>query len=259
MGSYREQYERYYGNVKRQGVAAQYRRAGSSYEPANFPKLDKKSSFGERFIKKFIWQLSGATILLVTAAAITYVPVEGLGGELSSEVKSMINEDIDITSAIMYLNIPEGEVYKEKALDYIDEIKAGVSGKKTLKELIKEDYIEPVSGKVKYINGDSKGIAISSEGNGDVAAVYGGTVEEVRNEEDNKCIVINHGNGTETYYGSLSQVDVESGSIVKKGDVIGKCGVIDSTDKKGVIFKFIYLGSEKDPSDIMNLSSLEEA
>ena len=52
---------------------------------------------------------------------------------------------------------------------------------------------------------------------------------------------------------------MESGSIVKKGDVIGKCGAIDSTDKKGVIFKFIYLGSEKDPSDIMNLSSFEEA
>ena len=258
MGSYREQYERYYGNVRKQGGAAQYRRANSSYEPSNFQKLDKRNNFADRLVRKFIWQLSGAAILLATAAAITYIPAEGSEQQLNYEIKTMINEDIDITAAIMYLDIPEGEVFKEKVLDYIDEVKSVVSGKKTLKELIKEDYIEPVSGKVKYINGDSKGVAISSTDE-NVAAVYGGTVEEVRDEDDNKCIVINHGNGTETYYGSLSKVDVEVGSIIEKGDVIGKCGAIDSTDKKGMIFKFIYLGSEKDPSDIMNLSSLEEA
>lgn len=259
MGSYREQYEKYYGNVRREGGAAQYRRAGYSYEPSTLKKSDKRNNFANKLVRKFIWQLSGAAILLSAAAAITYIPVEGSIVQLNSEVKSIINEDVDVTSLIMYIDIPEGEGYKEKALDYIDEAKASISGKKTLKEVIKEDYIKPVSGKIKYINGDSKGIAISAEADENVVSVYGGTVEEVRDEDDNKCIVINHGNGTETYYGALSKIDVEVGSIVEKGDVIGKCGAIDSTNRRGVIFKFIYLGSEKDPSDIMNLSSLEEA
>ncbi|MBE6047925.1 MAG: M23 family metallopeptidase [Clostridium sp.] len=257
MGSYREQYEKYYGNVKKHGGAAQYRRAGT-YEPANIQMKDKKYNLSSKIAKKIIWQLSGAAVLLITVLAITYIPVEGSENRVNLDIKSMIKEDIDISSAIMHLNIPDGEGYKENALDCIDEIKSSISGNKTLKQLIREDYIQPVSGKIKYINGDSKGIAISAEGEQNIVAVYSGTVEEIRDEEDNRCIVINHGNGTETYYGSLSEVNVEVGNVVEKGDVIGKCGIIDSTDKKGVIFKFIYLGTEKDPSDIMDLTSLEE-
>lgn len=257
MGNYREQYEKYYGNMKKQGGAASYRRA-SSYDNTNFPQVNNKINLLEKVIRKFIWQLSGAAILFIIVAALRYIPVEGTGDELYIQAKDMINEDFDVNAAVMYFNLSEGESYKEKILDYIDEIKASVSGDKTLKEVVKEDYIEPVAGKIKYINGDSKGIAISSEGCEEVVSVYGGTVEEVRDDEDNKCVVINHGNGTETYYGSLSEVDVEAGSVITKGATIGKCGDIDATDKKGVIFKFIYLGNEKNPSDVMDLSSLEE-
>jgi len=38
------------------------------------------------------------------------------------------------------------------------------------------------------------------------------------------CIVINHGNGFETYYGHLSKILISEGSQVKAGDNIGKIG-----------------------------------
>ncbi|MCR4943401.1 MAG: M23 family metallopeptidase [Clostridium sp.] len=256
MGNYREQYERYYGNIKRQG-AASYKRI-SSIKEGSFPSEVNKESIIERMTRKFIWQLSGSLLLLLIVIGLKYVAVESASSEFYDLSKEVLDKDIDVGSFVMNLDILDNDNYKEKALDYIDEVKSQISGERTLKELIKEDYIQPVSGKIKYINGESKGVAISANDNEEVNAAYGGVVEEVVTNDDNKYILINHGNGTETYYESLSEINVEAGQIVDKGEVIGKCGNIDMTDKKGLIFKFIYLGNEKNPSDVMDLSSLEE-
>lgn len=259
MGNYREQYEKYYGNVKRQGAASYTRAsASSSIKDNGFPSDVKKESILQRMTRKFIWQLSGSLILLFIVIGLKYVAVENGENEFYDISKEVLNKDIDvdITSMIMNLDIEDSNNYREKALDYIDEAKSYVSGERTLKQVIKEDYVQPVEGKIKYINGDSKGIAISASDSEEVDAAYGGVVEKA--DEDDKYVVINHGNGTETYYESLSEVDVETGDKVEKGEVIGKCGSIDMTDKKGLIFKFMYLGNEKNPSDVMDLSSLEE-
>jgi murein DD-endopeptidase MepM/ murein hydrolase activator NlpD len=38
------------------------------------------------------------------------------------------------------------------------------------------------------------------------------------------CVIINHGNGFETYYGHLSKISVKQGQKVVAGDIIGKIG-----------------------------------
>lgn len=57
----------------------------------------------------------------------------------------------------------------------------------------------------------------------DVLAVYGGTVQAIyTNYIEGTVVVIDHGDGLKTLYGSLdSQVQVEEGDTVDKGDVIG--------------------------------------
>ena len=43
-----------------------------------------------------------------------------------------------------------------------------------------------------------------------------------------------------------------------KDENLGKSGVIDSSNTKGVVFKIIYMGLEKDPNELMDLSSLQK-
>lgn len=258
MGNYREQYEKYYKDIKTNSGAAAYKRA-STYQASNLKRENnKKKNIFEGIVKKLIWQLSISLALLVVVFTLKYIPTEGKGDEFYELSKDVISNDLNFSGAVSNIDIPEVEEYREKFLDYIDEVKASVSGERTLKELIKEDYVEPVSGKIKYINGESKGVAISTEDKEEVVSVYGGTIEKVNDDADGKCVIINHGNGTETYYESLSEVEVEEGDVITKGEIVGKCGNIDTTGKKGVIFKFMYLGNEKNPSDVMDLSSLEE-
>jgi hypothetical protein len=255
MGNYRSQYERYYGNVRTDGGGASYKRIGSM-DNANMKKNNNQTTFN-KVVKKLIWQVSGAFILLGLLLIIKTIPLEGTK-EAYTVSKKMMDEKFDVNEAIMAVNIPDADGYKEKALDYIDEFKSFIIGEKTLKETIKEEYVIPTLGKKKSIEKDNDGIAIVTDGNKEVSASFDGVIREMKDEDGSKHILIDNGNGVETYYGLLSETQVNEGDKVKKGQYIGKTGSIDSSGTKGMIFKIIYMGNEKDPNEMMDLSSLEE-
>lgn len=254
MGNYRAQYEKYYGSVRSKTSGSKNKSQG--YSGNGGSKSEGTDQLGGRLVKKVIFQLVGALILVLLFIVIKMIPLEGTQ-EAYIVSKKMIDEDFNINETVMAINIEGTEEYKEQALDYIDEIKSLVVGEKTLKEKIKEEYIVPTLGKFKTLDETNKGIAILTDGDKDISASFDGTIREVKEESDGKHLIIDHGNGIETYYGLLSSINVKEGDKVSKGENLGKSGVIDSSSTKGIVFKIIYMGNEKDPSGLMDLSSLQ--
>ena len=254
MGNYRAQYEKYYGSVKSKTSGSKNKSQG--YLGNGGSKSEGTDQLGGRLMKKIIFQLVGALVLVLLFIVIKMIPLEGTQ-EAYIVSKKMIDEDFNINETVMAINIEGTEEYKEQALDYIDEIKSLVIGEKTLKEKIKEEYIVPTLGKIKTLDDTNKGIAILTDGDKDISASFDGTVREVKEESDGKHLIIDHGNGIETYYGLLSSINVKEGDKISKGENLGKSGVIDSSSTKGIVFKIIYMGNEKDPSGLMDLSSLQ--
>ena len=254
MGNYRAQYEKYYGSVKNKTSGLKSKARG--YLGNDKSKQGGNQKLAGRLMKKFILQLVGALVLLVLLLIIKMIPLEETK-EAYIVSKNMIDDDFNISETVMAINIEGTEEYKEQALDYIDEIKSLVIGEKTLKEKIKEEYVVPTLGKIKTLDDTNKGIAIVTDADKDISAAFDGTVSEVKEDGDGKHLIIDHSNGIETYYGLLSSINVKEGDKISKGENLGKSGVIDSSNTKGIVFKIIYMGNEKDPNELMDLSSLQ--
>lgn len=259
MGEYKSLYEKYYKNVKSKGPGKApirynsldgYSGGGGSASGGNIPNL------GQSLIKKFTLQLGGAFILLVAVLGLKYMPIEGADRAYTVS-KEAVDKSFDIEQVAEAFNITSLEDYKEEALDYIDKFKSVMTGEKTLKETIKEDYIVPVVGTYSSIEGENIGVAIQVKEDSDIVASYDGTVREVKEDNDGTHVLIDNGNGVETYYGLLSSASVQVDDKIKKGDILGKSGVIDSAEKKGIVYKLIYMGAEKNPAEYMDFSSLQ--
>ena len=68
-------------------------------------------------------------------------------------------------------------------------------------------------------------------------------------------IVIRHTNGLETYYGHLSQRDVEPGDVVKAGEVIGLGGSTGHSTGPHLHFETRYMGKAFDPERIFDFEN----
>lgn len=259
MGDYRAQYERYYNNAKNGVSRARYTRIGSvdsGYSDSR-NSMSNKSEVGllQKLIKQFIWQLAGSTVLLILIVAAKFVPVKE-ANDIYTLAKEKVNDKYELIDSIKSIELPKDGNYKEMILDYIDEVKCYVTGQQSIKDSIKTQYVTPINGKVEDYDEMENSIALVCKGDVDVVASFDGTVKEV-SEEGDKYIIIDHGNGVETYYGLVSNVNVKQGDIVRRGDTIAKTGKLEKLKTNGVIYKIIYMGSEKNPKEMLDLSLLD--
>jgi murein DD-endopeptidase MepM/ murein hydrolase activator NlpD len=70
-------------------------------------------------------------------------------------------------------------------------------------------------------------------------------------------VEIQHGGGVATRYGHLSQLLVEPGTVVDKGDPIGLAGTTGSSTGPHLHFEFLRDGKPVDPLEEMGLSRIE--
>ncbi|QHI71872.1 M23 family metallopeptidase [Aminipila terrae] len=88
------------------------------------------------------------------------------------------------------------------------------------------------------------------------AAAAGTVVETYKDDRLGYTVKINHGNGFITTYSNLSdKILVESGDVVKKGDVIGGIGdtsLFESADDSHLHFQMEKDGSLVNPSDYID-------
>lgn len=263
MGEYKTQYERYYRNLSKGSRARGTSVNGNSYGAYYGNGKTKNKSVIQRYVTKFIFQLVGSIILLIIFLCIKYVPISG--AEDTYEVtKNELSKNYDLTEIFTSIDIKNIDISdididgcKEAVLDYVDELRSTVTGEEKIKDVIKKQYELPVDGEYKELEGKNKGLAIYTENDADVIASFKGTVRQIK-DNNGKHVIIDHENGVETYYGLLSDVSVEEGDIIEKGQVIGKVGTLDADEEQcGIIYKIIYMGDEKKPLELMNFPSLE--
>lgn len=124
---------------------------------------------------------------------------------------------------------------------------------------LKGDLPWPVNGKVVIPYGSQKdpqfntpifrsGAYIQSNDNSFVRAVYNGKVVFAEWFKGyGQLVIVNHGEGYHTLYGSLSEIFARVGDIIKREQVVGRVGNSGILNVPGLYFELRYKGKPLDP------------
>lgn len=121
----------------------------------------------------------------------------------------------------------------------------------------KGGYTSPVDGTVTSNFGPRKrnfhtGIDIAAPKYTEVRAVRGGKVAfRGRNKKYGRLLIIDHGDGTESYYAHLSRYHVRPGRRVKRGQKIGKIGRSGRATGYHLHFELRINGRPVDPRGVV--------
>ncbi|SFC31149.1 M23 family metallopeptidase [Clostridium uliginosum] len=272
MSDYRSQYEKYYKNIMKQGKGRSvgHNSKINEYLPFNNTRSNSKGKtygMGSDNIKKqtsvttkLIRQLTASVVLLVLFFSLKVIPLQKTK-EVYNFSKQVLNHKITYNNAIETFNRLKTVNLKDKAIEYIDvfKSKAKVIGEVRVKDKIKDEYCLPVLASYVKLQGDIQGVLIQAKEGQQVVCSMDGTIRKVTAGEGKQDILIDHGNGVETYYGMLKNVNLKEGDQVKKGEYLGDCNKIEGSEKSGMIFKFIYMGKEQDPTEYLDFSNLQNA
>lgn len=103
---------------------------------------------------------------------------------------------------------------------------------------------DPISGKSKF----HRGIDMAAHSGTEVFATADGIVEEAdRVAEYGNCIDITHGYNYKTRYANLSEIMVQPGETVKRGQVIGKVGSTGKSIEPHLHYEVIFKDQPQNP------------
>lgn len=210
----------------------------------------------------------------------------GYVGKKASEIKDLEIEDLDVEeiaysisdedlfendySDVVKKETPKKEEAIKKEEPKQEEIKnestVSVSGKQEVEEFV---LTMPVDGNVilEFSNGEllfneklsdwraHNGIDISCEENSAIFASGDGVIKKIYENEMGKSVVIDHKNGYETVYSSLSDdIAVREGQEIKTGELIAKAGKSaygDFSDSVHLHFELLSDGKHINPVDFI--------
>lgn len=110
---------------------------------------------------------------------------------------------------------------------------------------------DPFSGKIRYHKGVDVAVCEGTE----VCATSGGTVKESSyNSIGGNYVVLDHGNGIESYYGHLQNRTVSVGDTVKQGEIIGLSGKTGKVTGAHLHFQLTYKERTVDPEKYIDLT-----
>ncbi len=98
------------------------------------------------------------------------------------------------------------------------------------------------------------GIDIAGKMDSPIKAADSGIVKTAEYQENGygNIVILDHGNGTETWYAHLNSIDVSAGDVIQKGDVVGKLGETGKTTGPHLHFEVRKEGRAVDPSDYID-------
>lgn len=217
----------------------------------NHNKFNDKRKHKWSYINKFMIQLAAVFLITVILIGIRYI---------ESRTKFKASDNI---KKIIYTDLTNAA---------IDTIKNGFSGTGSLVDIFGKktsftiDFL-PVQGKIignfgnridektkkeEYISG----INIEAKENTEVKCVADGKVETVMNDEKfGIVIVINHNNGFKTIYGYLSEIKVNEGKDIKKGDIIALSGKTGKAANPNLYFELKKNNESVDPVGYIKAST----
>jgi murein DD-endopeptidase MepM/ murein hydrolase activator NlpD len=264
MGSYNSQYESYYNSISS--------RVNGGRGP-NSKQRKRKYFNKERVIRTIKIQLLG-TLVLFSSVVICKIYATPQTKFIYSFAKNTLNENYDIKSIVKFssnINVSNIQKYVEtenlndienKVENLIDSERAKITGGKTIKQQINQEFAAPVSKKISLFSNNNiykkkeinNGVEFYIPINTDINTVYDGVVEETGDsKEDGKYIVIDHGSGIETRYSHLNLIDVKKGSKVNKNQVIGKSGNTGEDKSSNLYFQLMYMGEKLNPMEYIKI------
>lgn len=232
MGSYRDQYERYYKNI---------RGNSSSYVPISNDGGNSNFHYGEGRRKKkeggmlsiLVTQTIGILIITLIMMALKYVPYK---------------EANDIYLNAKEVMATEVEFGGFDAVEVFNEFKSKISKDDGLENKINGSLMAPLIGEVETLE---DGVIIKTDKKKEVFAIFNGEIKDIKDGDKGKDVVIDHGNGIESYYNMINEPLVKKGDKVEKGECIGVNTKIDDKSYK-VEFKISYMGQFKEPGKYIN-------
>lgn len=119
---------------------------------------------------------------------------------------------------------------------------------------VSSQYIEPVSGSiVQSFQENGKGVVLETELNLKVKAIQDGVVEQAGvNEETGNTVVIQHSDGSKSWYGDLENIDVKVYEKISKGATLGSVSSMHDTSKGRLFFGLMKDETFVDPKQVMS-------
>ncbi|MCT8978250.1 M23 family metallopeptidase [Clostridium sp. CX1] len=259
MGHYNSEYEDYYSSLKRKSGArySPYYNNGTAFSR----RVKEKGNF---WVRRLTTDLIGVLILFIIIMGCKLVVTPQTQG-IYNYSKSVLNQNYDYkllkekSETINLSNV------QEKILNGIGELRSKITGKETITDKIKKNFILPIEGTETSVFGYRtdpvtkeekfhEGVDIDAKENTAVRASFNGKVKACGEDEQlGKYIIIDHGDGIETKYAHLNDILVKKEDAVKKSQVIAKSGNTGKSTGPHLHFELLYMGENKNPKEYFNI------
>lgn len=261
MGNYNSHYENYYNAIlnKRSGM---YRGDNKLSERKKYRKRDFRTIITRRIIQ----ELTGALLLMTIVLGCRMIVTPKTTAVLNY-CNRMIYREIDYEVMLSKIGELKYSDLQEKMISTIEKVRCTITGGKTIKESINENFQLPVSGEIISSYGEeilsnngevniNKGIDIISNEDGGIKASFRGTVKTCGETEVlGKFIIIDHGGGVETMYSNLNEINIFENDKVEKSQVIGSGIKVDAVEGARVHFELLYMGENKNPEEYIAINN----
>lgn len=195
---------------------------------------------------KRMQQLKSATVftLLLFSATVAVTGMVGLIPAAEAAEEPTVKTEEPVTAEEVFAILPE-----EETVTVFSGFEAPLTGTVSSPYGYRSD---PFSGVTSY----HKGVDVAVPEGTEVKATERGTVtSSAYNSIGGNYIVIDHGNGTTSYYGHLQTRTVSVGDTVEKGEIIGLSGETGKVTGPHLHFQLTYQERTVDPQKYIDLES----
>lgn len=262
MGNYNSQYENYYNTILSKKIKR------SSYKGRNSgvyrgAKINREE--GNLFFRRIIQELCGVLILfmLVLGCRVVVTPKTQAVYNFCEE---MLNKEYDYKEVFYSIKRINFNDLQQDIVSEIEEIRCKITGEKTIKEKLKENFKFPVEGEIVSSYGEIKlsddgkeyinnGVDIQVTEGSDIKAAFDGRVKKSSEDDQfGKYVVIDHGDGIETMYSNFQDVFVSVNDHISKDELIGKGKENSLQSSSKVHFELLYMGENKNPQEYISMN-----
>jgi murein DD-endopeptidase MepM/ murein hydrolase activator NlpD len=263
MGSYNSQYENYYSSlVNKRRNAGGYNSYGSYGNRRSRTPLIQ----GNFLVRRITIDLIGVFILFVfvIGCKVISTPQTAVAYKYSKE---LLNKSYDYSSMLASVKKFEFKklefkkfditMYEDKFTNWMDSVKAKLTGGNTLKEDLKTNYVIPVDGQISLgFEKTREGIEIETKEGTSIVSVAEGRIKEIgENGQIGKFVIVDHGSGIESKYGNLSSILAKKDDFIGKGEIVGKSGAAGNSGVPHLYFELLYMGENKNPVEYLSFAN----
>ncbi|MFC0522461.1 peptidoglycan DD-metalloendopeptidase family protein [Pontibacillus salicampi] len=182
-----------------------------------FSSSEVKGTLGENYFTAFLLRSIVAAVLFFIVAIVYQMDSQVLE-KPKSVVQKAVTEEFQFASVNQWYQEKFGEPFA-----FLPTFPKATEQNSQTVATTGEDYALPVNGSIQEsFQTNGQGILLATSQEAQVKASRDGTVLFAGNKEDTgKTIIIQHADGTKSYYGNLSKIDVEQYEQVSNGNAIG--------------------------------------